>query len=362
MEDKKKALDEARVLVTGGTGSLGKVLVRRILGGEWGEPEFVRIFSRDEGKQHAMRVELGRMGENEAGLAYRAISGMTSKVRYVVGDVRDQSALKRAVHGCTLVFNAAALKQVPSCEYFPWEAVRTNVEGPHNLVEAILDLPPHRRPEKVVGISTDKACKPVNVMGLTKAIQERVFQEANLHGDTEYVCCRYGNVLASRGSVIPLFHHQIASGGPVTVTHGDMTRFFLTLDKAVDTVMAAVTRGAPGEVWIPRVPAARILDLAEQMVDAIRPSTEVRLTEVRPGEKLHEVLVSREEAPRTRDADGYYVIRSMLPEVAGADERDEGIPGRYCSADDLMNAQQVRELLAEHRLLDPPRGEGELLR
>jgi UDP-glucose 4-epimerase len=354
------------VLVTGGTGSLGQVLVRRILGGEWGQPRFVRVLSRDEGKQHKMRVAFsGLATEEEGGLAYRSIAGNDSPLRFVIGDVRDVATLRRALRDVAVVFNAAALKQVPSCEYFPWEAVRTNVGGANALVQAVIESFP--RPRVVVGISTDKACKPVNVMGMTKAIQERIWQTANLDcPEVRFVCVRYGNVLASRGSVIPLFLHQIAKGGPVTVTDKRMTRFFLTLDQAVDTVMAAVEGALPGETWIPRVPAARIWDLAEAMVDGMDPDVPVLVkeTEIRPGEKLHEELVSTEEGPRTVQDGIYYAIKSVLPEVRAMGNivgRDRSAFGRdrYSSHTDLMSKQEVRELLASHGLFDPALAEAE---
>jgi UDP-glucose 4-epimerase len=364
-------LENKGVLVTGGTGSLGKILVRRILNNEWGKPRFVRVLSRDEGKQHKMRVAFNKEAkdEKEAGLIYRSISGADGPLRFMIGDVRDKGTLIRALRDVAVVFNAAALKQVPSCEYYPWEAVRTNAGGAETLVQAVIESFP--RPNVVVGISTDKACKPVNVMGMTKAIQERIFQKANLDCEgVRFLCVRYGNVLASRGSVIPLFMHQIAKGGPVTVTDKRMTRFFLTLDQAVDTVMAAVQHGLPGETWIPRVPSATIWDLAEQMVEAIAPGTPVVETEIRPGEKLHEELVSSEEASRTVvDMNGYYAIRSVLPEVRAMGDacprkREDPLfksGGAYSSREDLMNSNQVRELLAKHRLLEVDLGE-EVLR
>jgi len=344
-------LDGLRVLITGGTGSLGKVLARRILRGEWGVPEEVRIFSRDEAKQHFMRVLFSQEGcEHKVGLAYRAIAGGASPLRFMIGDVRDPDSVAAALDGMDVVFSAAALKQVPSCEYFPYEAVRTNVEGPQNLVNAIQK---YRMPVKaVVGISTDKACKPVNAMGMSKAIQERVFQAANIRcPGTRFLCVRYGNVLASRGSVIPLFHHQINEGGPVTVTHRDMTRFFLTLDDSVDLIFRALEDGLPGETWIPRVPAARIMDLACVMVRARSP-VQIKVTEIRPGEKLHEILVSPEEGPRTYVLEKNYVIRSVLPEVA--QDRDWDILYRpYSSNDRLMKQPELKEVLEKNGLLDP---------
>jgi UDP-glucose 4-epimerase len=347
-------LEGACVLITGGTGSLGKVLARRILGGEWGKVRRLTIFSRDEAKQHHMRVLFSEHGcEKKTGLSYRAIRGSDSPLRFVIGDIRDPDAVFRAVANADYVFSAAALKQVPSCEYHPYEAVRTNVEGAQNLVNVIYK---HRLPVKaVVGISTDKACKPVNVMGMTKALQERVFQAANLLSlNTRFLCVRYGNVLASRGSVIPLFHHQISQGGPVTVTDPDMTRFFLTLDDSVDLIFAALRRGYPGETWIPRVPAAKIMDLAAAMVGPRE--IPIKVTEVRPGEKIHEVLVSPEESGRTYAMDDdYYVISSVLPEVALACLRPEldRLKGPYSSSDSLMSLGELQQVLAKNDLLNP---------
>lgn len=352
-------LGRKRILVTGGTGSLGQVLVRRILKREWGTPAFVRVFSRDEGKQHAMRVRFSALGEHETGLAYRSISGEPSPLQFRVGDVRDLNSLKDAVRDCDLIVNAAALKQVPSCEYFPLEAVRTNVLGAENLVRAVVDTGRHGHC-RVIGVSTDKACKPVNVMGMTKALQERIFQEGNLRSESaHFLCVRYGNVLASRGSVIPLFHHQILNGGPVTVTDASMTRFFLTLDQAVDTIMAAIAGGNRGETWVPRVASAKILDLAQALVGERK--IEIKVTEIRPGEKLHEELVSEEEAGRTYDLGDYYAIRSILPEVAST--RPVRVLKRaYDSGTLPMSREELEALLADTGLRDPKATEEELLR
>jgi len=351
----KWQLQGKRILVTGGTGSLGKTLVRRILSGEWGKPKQVRVFSRDEAKQHVMRAEFAELAEQDAGLLYRSISGSDGPLQFVIGDVRDVASLRRALAGVQVVFNAAALKQVPSCEYYPWEAVQTNIGGANALVQAVLES--SMRPEVVVGVSTDKACKPVNVMGMTKAIQERLFQQANmLAPDVKFVCVRYGNVLASRGSVIPLFHHQILNGGPVTVTDPRMTRFFLTLDGAVDTIMAAVIHGEPGDTWIPRAPSANILDLANELT--LSNKVEVSVTEIRPGEKLHEELVSVEEASRalTSKDGSHFVIRSILPEVRPEPTGEEAWGDRAFSSgnpDHLLSSGQLRDLLEKHDLLAP---------
>ena len=245
-----------------------------------------------------------------------------------------------------VVFNAAALKQVPSCEYFPYEAVQTNIVGAENIVRAIRE---HALPvETVVGVSTDKACKPVNVMGMTKAIQERIFVRANLDSvKTRFICVRYGNVLASRGSVIPLFHEQISHGGPVTITTVEMTRFLLSLEQAVDTIFAAVRDANAGETYIPRVPSARVVDIAEVLIGD-RP-IETKITGIRPGEKVHEILVSEEEAHRTTDRGDYYAIMPMLPELVTA-EVESPLEKEYSSNDLLMTRPELAELLKKHNL------------
>lgn len=338
-----------RIVVTGGTGSLGGVLVRRLLAGEVGRPASVVVFSRDETKQHAMR------------LAYEQRTSATDEVtfgdwrrvlQFRLGDIGDERSVRTAMGDADIVFNAAALKQVPSCEYFPAQAVRTNILGAENIVTAIRHL---RLPVRtVVGISTDKACKPVNVMGMTKAIQERVFIQGNLEcPDTRFVAARYGNVLASRGSVVPLFLDQIAAGGPVTITTTEMTRFLMSIDRAVDTIFAALAGAAPGEVWVPRVPSARMVDVAAAMIGD-RP-IDIAVTGIRPGEKIHEQLVSEEEGERTVQRDGYLAIMPMLPELLGARTGEAAVgAGGYSSADAVLDREAVHALLADHDLLPPP--------
>lgn len=348
-----------RIVVTGGTGSLGKVLIRRLLTGEMGLPKKILVFSRDEAKQHAMRVEYMNRRAATDEIIYRNFEQL---LEFRIGDVRDIHAVSAVLRDADIVFNAAALKQVPACEYFPFEAVQTNIAGPENIIRAIRE---HNLPvDTVVGISTDKACKPVNVMGMTKAIQERVFIRANMDcPQTRFICVRYGNVLASRGSVIPLFHDQIRNGGPVTITVAEMTRFLLTLEQAVDTVFAALRGARRGETYIPRVPSARIDDIAKALIGK-RPVKMV-VTGIRPGEKLHEILISEEEAHRAVRRGEYYVILPILPELreAGA-ESSPTLTSEYSSADDVMTAATTRTLLERTGLLsvDEIPLDGELLR
>lgn len=333
-------IDGSRVLVTGGTGSLGQALVRRLLAMEHG-PEHVTVLSRDEAKQHDMRLALRGRDTATDEVLFRDAE---QRVGFQIGSVTDPNAVRRALDGVDLVVHAAALKQVPTCEYFPLEAVRTNVEGAAVLASVIAR---ERIPVRaVVGVSTDKACKPVNVMGMTKALQERVLVEANLQSvDTRFVLARYGNVMGSRGSVIPLFRDQVRRGGPVTVTTPEMTRFSMSLDQAVDTVLAALVGAAPGETYIPLVPSARVIDIARAVIGERRIPIEV--VGVRPGEKIHEVLVSEEESARTVRRDGHLVVRPMLPELLGAcdDEPYGGI--EYSSADDVIDLGSTTSLLAD---------------
>lgn len=350
----KGSLDGKRILVTGGTGSLGKVLVRRLLTGEMGVPQKIIVFSRDEAKQHEMRLAYLHRRAATDELIYR---NFEQQVEFRIGDVRDFPAVAAAARRADVVFNAAALKQVPTCEYFPWEALQTNVGGPENLVRAIRehDLPV----ETVVGISTDKACKPVNTMGMTKALQERLFIRANLDcPETRFVCVRYGNVLASRGSVIPLFHEQIRRGGPVTITTPDMTRFLLSLDEAVDTIFAAVREARRGETYVPRVPSALVTDVAAVLIAGR--AVETVTTGIRPGEKIHEILVSEEERFRAVERGGYYVILPILPELRDQEEGAPGLGYEYSSATNVMERPAVAELLrAKGLMLDQLEEDGE---
>jgi FlaA1/EpsC-like NDP-sugar epimerase len=354
-----KPFDGKRVLITGGTGSLGKILVRRLLSGEMGDPVKIVVFSRDEAKQHFMRVEYqnGKTVTDE--VIYR---NFQRKLQFWIGDVRDFNSVVSALRDIDIVVNAAAMKQVPTCEYYPYEAVRTNIEGAENIVCAIQKH--NLKVETVVGVSTDKACKPVNAMGMTKAIQERIFIQGNMRcPNTRFLCTRYGNVLASRGSVIPLFHDQIRNGGPVTITTPEMTRFLLTLDHAVDTIFAAIAGALPGETYIPRAPSSRIIDVAKVLI-ADRPIKMV-MTGIRPGEKIHEIMVSDEEANRTVERGKWYAILPMLPEVGGERIGSGCLKKEYSSNDNVTDLEGTRELLIEQRLMveDIPRwGEEELLR
>jgi len=333
------------VLITGGTGSLGKVLTRRLLSGTVGSPRKVIIFSRDEAKQHFMRVEYQQKRTVTDEVIYNNFAQL---LEFRIGDIRSYASVLAAMKTADVVINAAALKQVPSCEYFPYEAVLTNIMGAENIVRAIRE---HDLPVKaVVGVSTDKASKPINVMGMTKSLQERVFIAANVtNPDTRFVCVRYGNVLASRGSVIPLFHEQIRSGGPVTITTEEMTRFLLPLECAVDTIIYALEHAEPGDTFVPKMSSSRIIDVARALIGP-RP-VEVTITGIRPGEKVHEIMVSDEEAWRTYPRGEYYAIRPMLPELAGSSPNGQALLKEYSSGDSQLTLEETIQLLKHHNLM-----------
>ena len=333
------------ILVTGGTGSMGKTFVHRVLSGELGTPRKVIVLSRDEAKQHAMRLDYLHRRVSTDDLIY---NNFLNVLEFRIGDVRGYDDVCSAVKHADIVVNAAALKQVPTCEYFPIQAIQTNCLGAYNIVRAIEE---NGYPvETVIGISTDKACKPVNVMGMTKAIQERIFVAANiLNPGTRFICVRYGNVLASRGSVVPVFHDQIRSGGPITITHPGMTRFLLSLGDAVDTVLAALREARPGETYVPRAPSATVENLAKALIgDRDIP---IKITGVRPGEKMHEIMVSEEEMHHCVQRGAFLAIRPMLPELRrDAAGEANALTKEFSSEDTVIDLASTTALLKRHHL------------
>ncbi len=276
---------EQSVLVTGGTGSFGRKLVELMLR-EY-RPQKLIVFSRDELKQHEMRA---------SGLDHPSL-------RYFLGDVRDQQRLERAFSGVSVVVHAAALKQVPACEYNPFEAIQTNVMGGKNVIEAAINCGVRR----IVALSTDKAVNPINLYGATKLCAEKMFVQANAYAgaqDTRFSCARYGNVVGSRGSVIPIFMEQRARGR-ITITDPRMTRFWITIDQGVRFVVRCIEQMHGGEIFVPKIPSMKLLDMAQ----AIAPDCQIDCTGIRPGEKLHEVLLSEDEARHAIEGEDMFVIQ-----------------------------------------------------
>lgn len=271
------------ILLTGGTGSFGKHFCRIMI--EKYHPKAIRVYSRDELKQHEMRQEFGER-----------------YIRYLIGDVRDLDRLRRAMEGIDIVIHAAALKQVPACEYNPLEAVKTNILGAQNIIDAAIDT----GVKKVIALSTDKAVNPVNLYGATKLCAEKMFIQGNSytgHRGTRFSCVRYGNVIGSRGSVIPLFREQRRTG-KITITDERMTRFWLTLDQAVDLVINGLCHMQGGEVFVPKIPSMKVMNLAE----AVAPECQIKVIGIRPGEKLHEALITEEDGRNTVAYNGMYVV------------------------------------------------------
>ncbi len=281
------------LLITGGTGSFGNAVLNRFLNTDIGE---IRVFSRDEKKQDDMRHEFqAKMPE------------VAEKIKFYIGDVRDLQSVKNAMHGVDYIFHAAALKQVPSCEFFPMEAVRTNVIGTDNVLTAAIE----EGVKSVIFLSTDKAAYPVNAMGITKALEERVAVAKSRNTNTTKICCtRYGNVMCSRGSVIPLWIDQIRAGNPITITEPSMTRFVMSLDEAVDLVLFAFENGVNGDILVQKAPACTIEVLAKAVTSLFGPDTEIKVIGIRHGEKLYETLLTNEECANAVDMGDFYRVPS----------------------------------------------------
>ena len=283
------------LMITGGTGSFGNAVLNRFLDTDIGE---IRIFSRDEKKQDDMRHEFqAKMPEASA------------KIKFFIGDVRDLQSVKNAIHNVDYIFHAAALKQVPSCEFFPMEAVKTNVIGTDNVLTAAID----EGVKTVICLSTDKAAYPVNAMGTSKAMMEKVIVAKSRTvdpEDTKICCTRYGNVMCSRGSVIPLWIDQIKSGSPITITEPNMTRFIMSLEEAVDLVLFAFRNGTSGDILVQKAPACTIRVLAQAVTELFHPGHEIKVIGIRHGEKMYETLLTNEECAHAIDLGNFYRVPS----------------------------------------------------
>ena len=319
---------EQVVLVTGGTGSFGRKFVDLMLR-EY-RPQKLIIFSRDELKQHDMRA---------AGFDHPSL-------RYFIGDVRDAQRLERAFSGVTVVVHAAALKQVPACEYNPFEAIQTNIMGGRNVIDAAIN----RGVRRILALSTDKAVNPINLYGATKLCAEKMFIQANSYSgtqDTRFSCARYGNVLGSRGSVIPLFQEQ-RKRGKITITDSRMTRFWITIEQGVRLVVRCIEQMHGGEIFVPKIPSMKLVEMAT----AIAPGCDVESIGIRPGEKLHEVLLSEDEARHTVEMDGMYVIQPAHPWWQKENwKQARPLPDGFCYTSDKnpqwLSAEELYELIGE---------------
>ncbi len=337
--------DSKTVLITGGTGSLGKELVKKIMTGKWGTPQKIIVLSRDEDKQYKMKLEWKNMKVATDDVFYHNFEEL---IDFRIGDVRDFESVNRNIKQANIVIHAAALKQIPVCEYFPHESVKTNLLGVQNIIRSIIEN--ENCVETVIALSTDKACKPVNVYGMCKAIQERLVIEANLRcTNTKFICARYGNVMASRGSVIPLFQEQIQNGGPVTITVREMTRFLLTLDQATQIIFDALRHGKAGETYIPNLNSCNVMDLAEILISNRK--IDIKFIGIRPGEKIHEILISEEEISRTIKKGNYYIINPILPELRPSEVSKPALNKELSSADRTLSKKDLRDFLAKEGLL-----------
>ena len=313
------------LLITGGTGSFGNAVLKKFLNSNIKE---IRIFSRDEKKQDDMRRKY-----------------QSSKIKYFLGDVRDKASISNAMIGADLVFHAAALKQVPSCEFYPIEAVKTNILGTENVLNSAIE----NKIQKVICLSTDKAVYPINAMGVSKAMMERVFvAKSRISGKTKIVGTRYGNVMASRGSVIPLFHSQILNNNPITITEPNMTRFMMTLENAVDLVLFAFKNGNSGDIFVQKSPSSTIGDLAKALKKIYNSKVKIKTIGIRHGEKMHETLLSKEERQVSQDLNNYFRIP--------ADNRDLNYDKFFTKGMDSKPIEEFNsyntERLTEQQLID----------
>ncbi len=324
------------LLITGGTGSFGNAVLNRFLQTDIGE---IRIFSRDEKKQDDMRHEFqAKMPE------------VADKIKFYIGDVRSLESVKGAMHGVDYIFHAAALKQVPSCEFFPMEAVRTNVIGTDNVLTAAIEA----GVKSVICLSTDKAAYPVNAMGITKALEERVAvaKSRTVSPDKTKICCtRYGNVMCSRGSVIPLWIKQIKEGKPITITEPKMTRFIMSLDEAVDLVLFAFENGVSGDILVQKAPACTIETLAKAVKELFGSNDEIKVIGIRHGEKMYETLLTNEECANAIDMGDFYRVPSDNRSLNYDKYFNDGDASRNNLTEfdsnntDLLNVEQVKEKL-----------------
>ena len=322
------------LLITGGTGSFGNAVLNRFLRTDIGE---IRIFSRDEKKQDDMRHEFqAKMPE------------AADKIKFYIGDVRDIASVRNAMTGVDYIFHAAALKQVPSCEFFPMEAVRTNVLGTDHVLTAAIEA----GVESVICLSTDKAAYPVNAMGITKALEERVAVAKSRTTDKTKICCtRYGNVMCSRGSVIPLWIDQIKNGNPITITDPSMTRFIMSLDEAVDLVLFAFENGVNGDILVQKAPACTIETLAKAVTELFNPKTEIKVIGIRHGEKLYETLLTNEECTKAVDMGDFYRVpadnRGLNYDKYFTDGNVDSNPLNEFNSNNtkLLNVEEVKEKL-----------------
>ena len=322
------------LMITGGTGSFGNAVLNRFLKTDIGE---IRVFSRDEKKQDDMRHEFqAKMPE------------VAEKIKFYIGDVRDLASVKNAMHGVDYIFHAAALKQVPSCEFFPIEAVKTNVLGTENVLTAAVEA----GVKNVICLSTDKAAYPVNAMGTSKAMMEKVVvAKSRTVTDTKICCTRYGNVMCSRGSVIPLWIEQIKQGKPITITEPSMTRFIMSLDEAVDLVLFAFENGTNGDILVQKAPACTIEVLAKAVTELFNPETEIKVIGIRHGEKMYETLLTNEECANAVDMGDFYRVpadtRGLNYDKYFKDGDVERNPLTEFNSNntDLLNVEQVKEKL-----------------